>query len=102
MRIRLLFPSLMAALALPAAMGPVEAAPRRVEGTACHFPVRPGTWVGFFDGGYEDTGFDGRDVIRQVTIWRCFKSKAACTEWKYWVQTDYAGAAPQLTSCRKK
>lgn len=94
---------LAAAIALvPISAAPAQTAPKRVEGKACYFPVRPGTWVGFFDGGYEETGFNGHDYIRQVTIWRCFKTKADCTAWKYWVQTDYYGPASQTTWCRRK
>jgi hypothetical protein len=80
---------------------PASAAPPRVEGERCYFPVERGTWVGFFDGGYEETSFTGRDVRRQVTIWRCFRSKAACVAWKYWAQTDY-DKGPNLTWCRRK
>jgi hypothetical protein len=40
-------------------------------------------------------------VIRQVTIWRCFRTKAACVAWKYWAQTDY-DKGPNLTWCRRK
>ena len=98
-------PSLAAAfsLALSALLppAPASAAPPRVEGERCYFPVERGTWVGFLDGGYEETNFLGRDVIRQVTIWRCFRTKAACTAWKYWAQTDY-DKGPQVTWCRRK
>lgn len=80
---------------------PASAAPPRIEGERCYFPVAKGTWVGFFDGGYEETNFMGRDVRRQVTIWRCFRTKAACVAWKYWAQTDY-DRGPQVTWCRRK
>jgi hypothetical protein len=83
------------------AAAPATAAPPRVEGARCQFPVARGTWVGFFDGGYGDTAPDGRDFISQVTIWRCFHSKAECVAWKYWAQTDY-DKGPQLTWCRRK
>jgi hypothetical protein len=88
-------------LASPLLLHPAAAAPPRVEGALCYFPVAKGTWVGFFDGGYEETNFMGRDVIRQVTIWRCFRTKAACVAWKYWAQTDY-DKGPNLTWCRRK
>ena len=81
---------------------PAAAAPKRVKGEYCYFPVEPGTWVGFFDGGKRETAWNGRDVIRQVTFWRCFQTKANCVAWKYWVQTDYSGPAPQITWCRRK
>ena len=80
---------------------PTSAAPPRVKGERCYFPVAKGTWVGFFDGGYEETNFMGRDVIRQVTLWRCFRTKAQCVAWKYWAQTDY-DRGPNLTWCRRK
>ena len=83
------------------APSPLFAAPPRVEGERCYFPVEKGTWVGFFDGGYADTGWNGRDIIRQVTIWRCFRTKANCVAWKYWVQTDY-DKGPNVTWCRRK
>jgi hypothetical protein len=89
-------------LALPGLATPANAAPRRVEGQYCHFPhVQKGTWVGFFDGWQQVTRFDGEDGRESVTIWRCFQTKADCTAWKYWAQTDYRGG-PQLTWCRKK
>jgi hypothetical protein len=93
--------ALALSLCFPALLAPASAAPPRIEGERCYFPVERGTWVGFFDGGYEETSFTGRDVIRQVTIWRCFGSKAACTAWKYWAQTDY-DKGPQVTWCRRK
>ncbi len=43
----------------------------------------------------------GRDVIRQVTLWRCFRTKAQCVAWKYWAQTDY-DRGPNVTWCRRK
>jgi hypothetical protein len=88
-------------LALPALSLPASAAPPRVEGERCYFPVERGTWVGFLNGYYETTGWHGRDVIREVTIWRCFRTKAACTAWKYWAQTDY-GRLPPTAWCRRK
>ena len=91
--------SLALSALLPSASA--NAAPPRVEGAPCHFPVARGTWVGFFDGGYEETTFTGRDVIRQVTIWRCFRAKAQCVAWKYWAQTDY-DKGPNVTWCRRK
>ena len=98
-------PSIFAALTLTfAALLPsvsASAAPPRIEGERCYFPVAKGTWVGFFDGGYEETNFTGRDVRRQVTIWRCFRTKAQCVAWKYWAQTDY-DRGPQVTWCRRK
>lgn len=88
-------------LAIPAVIAPTEAAPKRVKGSYCHFPVAKGTWVGFLDGSYEETSFMGRDVIRRITLWRCFRTKADCTAWKYWAQTDY-GRLPPTAWCRKK
>jgi hypothetical protein len=79
------------------------AAPKRVEGRVCHFPnVQRGTWIGFFDG-YEEAMnvFTLKDGRRHITVWRCFSTKADCTAWKYWMQTDYR-AGSQLTWCRKK
>ena len=103
---RMLIPSLAAiTLVLSPVMAPSEAlaAPPRVKGERCYFPnVERGTWVGFFDGYENDTDvFTLRDINRHVTSWRCFKSKADCTAWKYWMQTDYS-AGPKLTWCRKK
>lgn len=93
------------AISLIAGFGTAEsayAAPKRVEGRLCHFPnVAKGTWVGFFDGYQEITRWNGEDGRASVTVWRCFKTKADCTAWKYWMQTDYR-AGPQLTWCRKK
>jgi hypothetical protein len=90
-------------LSLPAMPQPAAAAPQRVEGRYCNFPhVAKGTWVGFFDGSEEALDiFNMRDSRRSITVWRCFKTKADCTAWKYWMQTDYR-AGPQLTWCRKK
>lgn len=92
-------------LALAPNVLPVDAhaAPPRIKGERCHFPnVQRGTWVGFFDGYEEGTSvFTLRDIRRHVTVWRCFNSKADCTAWKYWMQTDY-DAGPKLTWCRKK
>jgi hypothetical protein len=97
--------SLAAALSLASAAflpsSPASAAPPRVEGERCHFPAAKGTWVGFFDGGYEDPTPMGRDEIRQVTIWRCFRTKAACVAWKYWAQTDYDKGL-NVAWCRRK
>ena len=93
--------ALAMSLSFPALFTQAAAAPPRVEGERCYFPVAKGTWVGFFDGGYEETTFTGRDVRRQVTIWRCFRTKAACTAWKYWAQTDY-DKGPSVTWCRRK
>ena len=78
-------------------------APARVEGARCHFPsVAKGTWVGYFDGAEEAFDlFKMKDSKRHITVWRCFRTKADCTAWKYWMQTDYR-AGPQLTWCRKK
>jgi hypothetical protein len=80
---------------------PAAAAPKRVKGAACYFPVERGTWVGFFDGGKRQTAWNGREYIHQVTFWRCFRTKADCTAWKYWVQTDFPDG-PNLTWCRRK
>ncbi len=79
------------------------AAPKRVEGSVCHFPnVQRGRWVGFFDAYEEGTNvFTLKDGSRSITVWRCFRTTADCTAWKYWMQTDYR-AGPQLTWCRKK
>lgn len=90
-------------LGLPLCIAPASAAPKRVNGAYCHFPnVAKGTWVGYFDGADEAFNvFDMKDTVRHITVWRCFKSKADCTAWKYWMQTDYR-AGPQLTWCRKK
>jgi hypothetical protein len=90
-------------IALPALLPavPAAAAPPRVRGEACYFPVEPGIWVGFFDGGKLETAWNGRDHIRHVTFWRCFDTKAQCTAWKYWVQTDFPDG-PNLTWCRRK
>jgi hypothetical protein len=100
MKASLLF-ALALSLSLPIFTAPTLAAPSRVEGARCYFPVARGTWVGFFDGGYEETTLTGRDVRRQVTIWRCFRTKAACVAWKYWAQTDY-DKGPNVTWCRSK
>ena len=88
-------------LSLPAFHMPALASPPRIKGERCYFPVVRGTWVGFFEGGYGDTALDGRDIRRQITIWRCFRTKAACVAWKYWAQTDY-DKGPNLTWCRRK
>jgi hypothetical protein len=82
---------------------PAHAAPKRVNGNYCHFPnVKSGTYVGFFDGyGEAFDVFRLRDTRDQITVWRCFKTKADCNAWKYWMQTDYA-AGPRVTWCRKK
>jgi hypothetical protein len=99
---RLAVLSLILATALPISAKPSFAAPPRVEGHYCNFPnVRHGTWVGFFDGSRTVTRFDGEDGREHITLWRCFNTKAECTAWKYWAQTDYR-AGPQLTWCRKK
>lgn len=89
-------------LAMPIYVTPSGAAPKRVEGRVCNFPhVKPGTWVGFFDGWEAVTRLDGADGRESVTVWRCFQTKAECTAWKYWMQTDYR-AGPQLTWCKRK
>lgn len=102
---RKLLPAFAAAsLGFAPVLTPLEAvaAPPRLKGERCHFPnVQPGTWVGFFDGYEESISlFTLRDIERHVTVWRCFKSKADCTAWKYWMQTDY-DAGPKVTWCRK-
>lgn len=90
-------------MCLPLFIAPASAAPKRVNGSYCHFPnVAKGTWVGYFDGAEETISvFSGKDTVRPITVWRCFKTKADCTAWKYWMQTDYR-AGPQLAWCRKK
>jgi hypothetical protein len=95
--------ALTAAFALAALVPPLPAiaAPPRVKGELCYFPVEPGTWVGFFDGGKRQTAWNGREYTHQVTFWRCFRTKAQCTAWKYWVQTDFPDG-PNLTWCRRK
>jgi hypothetical protein len=94
-----------AAFAFSTVLLPVsgEAAPLRVKGERCYFPnVERGKWVGFFDGYEEATNvFNLRDSRRHITVWRCFSSKAECTAWKYWMQTDY-NAGPKLTWCKRK
>jgi hypothetical protein len=77
------------------------AAPKRIQGERCDFPrVAAGAWVGFFDG-YETTSrFVSReDEHRPVRQWRCFRIKADCTAWKYWMQTDYRASQ---TWCRRR
>lgn len=99
---RLAVLTLILATALPVSIAPALAAPLRVKGQRCDFPhVRPGTWVGFFDGEEAEARFLSDDRHEHVTLWRCFNTKAECVAWKYWAQTDHR-AGPQLTWCRKK
>ncbi|MGB8819180.1 MAG: hypothetical protein WCC66_14790 [Rhizobiaceae bacterium] len=99
---RMIISLALAGMIVPA-WSPAEAAPKRVSGERCAFPrVSQGTWVGFFDGYEAATDvFTLRDSRRHITVWRCFRTKANCTAWKYWMQTDYR-AGPQLTWCRRK
>ena len=103
---RNLIPAVAAAmLALSPAIFPEAAfaAPPRIKGERCNVgSASPGTWVGYFDGYREVTSvFTLRDIRKNVTAWRCFRSKADCTAWKYWMQTDF-DAGPKVTWCRKK
>jgi hypothetical protein len=80
----------------------VFAAPKRVEGRSCSFyRAAPGTWLGYFDGVKESPIISFGDRYYPVTIVRCFKTRADCKAWKYWVQTDYP-IAPRAAWCRKK
>ena len=94
--------SMIIATALPSGIAPAFAAPPRIEGQRCHFPhVKPGTWVGFFDGQEAQPRFLNSETYAPVTLWRCFNTKAECIAWKYWAQSDHR-AGPQVTWCRKK
>ena len=80
---------------------PALSAPSRIEGERCAAGRAPaGTWIGFFDGHETTSRFVSReDTYWRVIEWRCFDSKADCTAWKYWMQTDYRASQ---TWCRKK
>lgn len=98
---------LLLALALsvsaPAFLSPASAAPKRVDGLRCNSAnAANAAWVGFFSGYRADPIISNGDDRRiNITVWRCFKTKADCTAWKYWMQTDYL-AGGQTTWCRRK
>ncbi len=80
---------------------PASAAPPRLEGKTCPFKVPPGTWVGYFDGYRESPFITREDSYWPVTRLRCFKTRADCIAWKYWIQTDFP-AGTRTTWCRLK
>ena len=102
MKSMLLF-ALVLCVSAPVFVSPVSAAPKRVDGLRCNSASAANAkWVGFFSGYKADPIISNRDDRRiNVTAWRCFKTKADCTAWKYWMQTDYL-AGGQTTWCRRK
>lgn len=99
----LLLLSLALAFSVETFVVPADAAPERVEGLRCNsVNAANARWIGFFSGYREDPIISNGDDRRiNVTVWRCFKTKADCTAWKYWMQTDYL-AGGQATWCRRK
>ncbi len=99
----LLLLALAVTVSAPAFVASAGAAPKRVEGLRCNSANASNTnWVGFFSGYRADPIISNGDDRRiNITAQRCFKTKADCTAWKYWMQTDYL-AGGQTTWCRKR